>query len=427
MFPSLLRFLFRSVCRFLRPLVMVSIPALAGAATAAPDAVERGRYLVTAGNCASCHTAVAGAFMAGGVAFETPFGTLYSTNITPDPATGIGSWSEADFRAAMRHGVRPDGEHLYPAFPYTAYTRLTDDDLAAIWAYLRAVPPVASAPPQNALAFPFDQRPLLAAWKLLYHEPGPLEPDPGRSDAWNRGAYLVEALGHCSACHSPRNRLGAEQAELRHAGGEYLDRVPGGDFRPWYAPNLTAHPRGLALWDHADLVDYLATGRNAFLEAFGPMNEVIMNSTRYLDAADIDAMATYLKALPEAGGGAAAEAPGEELMGRGRSLYNLHCGTCHLPSGEGDPEMAPRLNRGSLVVQAENPASLINVVLYGPEVAGADPARQWLKPMKAYRYLLDDEEVAAVATYIRNAWDNTAGVVSPARVERQRLVSAGGR
>jgi mono/diheme cytochrome c family protein len=365
--------------------------------------------------------------MAGGVAFETPFGTLYSTNITPDPVTGIGGWSEADFGAAMRHGVRPDGEHLYPAFPYTAYTRLTDEDLAAIWAYLRTVPPVQSAPPANALAFPFDQRPLLAAWKLLYHEPGPFEPDPGRSDAWNRGAYLVEALGHCSACHSPRNRLGAEQAELRHAGGEYLDRVPGGDFRPWFAPNLTAHSRGLALWRHEDLVAYLATGRNAFLEAFGPMNEVIMNSTRYLDPADIDAMATYLKALPAAGVADAAEAPGEELMGRGRSLYNLHCGTCHLPTGEGDPEMAPRLNRGSLVVQARNPASLINAILYGPEVAGADPARQWLKPMKAYRYLLDDAEVAAVATYIRNAWDNAAGVVAPEQVERQRAAGAGGR
>ena len=365
--------------------------------------------------------------MAGGVAFATPFGTLYSTNITPDPETGIGSWSEADFRAAMRHGVRPDGEHLYPAFPYTAYTRLTDEDLAAIWAYLRAVPPVQSTPPANGLAFPFDQRPLLAAWKLLYHEAGPFEPDPARSDAWNRGAYLVEALGHCSACHSPRNRLGAEQAALRHAGGEYLDRVPGGDFRPWFAPNLTAHPQGLALWRHEDLAAYLATGRNAFLEAFGPMNEVIMNSTRYLDSADIDAMATYLKALPATGGGSTPEAPGEELMGRGRSLYNLHCGTCHLPTGEGDPEMAPRLNRGSLVVQARNPASLINAILYGPEVAGADPARQWLKPMKAYRYLLDDTEVAAVATYIRNAWDNAAGVVAPAQVVRQRAARAGGQ
>ncbi|KGE05007.1 c-type cytochrome [Pseudohaliea rubra] len=412
-----------SHCCFRLFLLPVFFLFAAGASATAGDdkPVDRGRYLVTAGNCASCHTAAGGAFMAGGVAFETPFGTLYSTNITPDPTTGIGNWNEDDFRAAMRHGVRPDGEHLYPAFPYTAYTRLTDDDLAAVWAYLREVPPVQSLPPENGLVFPFDQRPLLAAWKLLYLESGPYEPVPTRSAAWNRGAYLVEALGHCSACHSPRNRLGAEQAELRHAGGEYLDRIPGGGFRPWFAPNLTAHPRGLALWRHEDLTAYLATGRNDFLEAFGPMNEVIMNSTRYLNPADIDAMATYLKALPAAGSASVTtEPPGEELLGRGRSLYNLHCGTCHLPSGEGDPEMAPRLNRGSLVVQAENPASLVNVILYGPEIAGADPERQWFKPMEAYRYLLDDAEVAAVATYIRNAWDNAAGTVAPAQVARQR-------
>lgn len=383
------------------------------------ELVARGEYLVTAGNCASCHTTQDGAFMSGGLPFRTPFGTIYSTNITPDPLTGIGNWSEVDFLNSLRHGVRPDGDHLYPAFPYTAYTKASDDDILAMFAYLKSIKPVRITPPQNDLVFPFNYRPLMAFWKLLYFQPGVYEVREDQSEQWNRGAYLVEALAHCSACHSPRNSLGAERAAAHMGGGEFLDLVARQHYRPWSAPNLTATERGLALWSEQDLADYLKTARNDMLESFGPMNEVIINSTRYLEAQDIGAMVTYLKNLP-AVPEREATTPGPAVMGRGRTIYNLHCGTCHLPTGEGDPDMAPRLDRGSLVVQDENPASLINAILYGPHLPSPPLQPKWREPMEDFQYLLDDEEVAAAATFIRHSWGNASGMVTADQVARQR-------
>jgi mono/diheme cytochrome c family protein len=386
----------------------------------ADDPVSRGGYLARAANCGACHTVPGGANLAGGLPFATPFGELYSTNITPDPETGIGRWSEEDFVRSMREGLRPNGDHLYPAFPYTAFSRIRDDDLKALYAYLRSVPPVRQANRENALAFPFSWRPLMAVWKLLFFSPGEFRPDPALDERENRGAYLVEAFGHCSACHSPRNLLGAEKSDVAMSGGEYLDRVTDTDYRPWSAPNLTGAERGLASWTEQELADYLGTARNVFLESFGPMNEVIMHSTRHLSRADVEAMAGYLKTLP-----AIEETPGEapdaQVMGRGRTVYNLHCGTCHLPTGEGDPEMAPRLNRGSLVVQSANPASMINAILYAPKAPQPALPPRWREPMDEFQYLLDDEEVAAVATFIRNSWNNRAGVVTPEQVARQRV------
>ncbi len=383
------------------------------------ELVARGEYLVTAGNCASCHTTQDGAFMSGGLPFRTPFGTIYSTNITPDPLTGIGNWSEVDFLNSLRHGVRPDGDHLYPAFPYTAYTKASDDDILAMFAYLKSIKPVRITPPQNDLVFPFNYRPLMALWKLLYFQPGVYEVREDQSEQWNRGAYLVEALAHCSACHSPRNSLGAERAAAHMGGGEFLDLVARQHYRPWSAPNLTATERGLALWSEQDLADYLKTARNDMLESFGPMNEVIINSTRYLEAQDIGAMVTYLKNLP-AVPEREATTPGPAIMGRGRTIYNLHCGTCHLPTGEGDPDMAPRLDRGSLVVQDENPASMINAILYGPHLPSPPLQPKWREPMEDFQYLLDDEEVAAAATFIRHSWGNASGMVTADQVARQR-------
>ena len=357
--------------------------------------------------------------MAGGLAFETPFGTLYSTNITSDADTGIGNWSDWDFLNAMRHGVRPNNEHLYPAFPYTAFTKISNEDIAAIYAYLQRIPPVDQAAPVNELSFPFNIRPLMAFWKAIYFEQGVFKPNEEQSDEWNRGAYLVEGLAHCSVCHTPRNGLGAEQKKLRMSGGEYLDRIRTGAHRPWAAPNLTSTERGLGLWTQQEIEDYLKTARNEFLESFGPMNEVIMNSTRFLSDSDVNAMAFYLKSLP-AVDEPIAKKPDSQLMGRGRTIYNLHCGTCHLPTGEGDPEIAPRLNAGSLVVQSSNPASMINAILYGPETPGHPLSQKWGEPMDEFQYLLDDEEIAAVASYIRNSWDNSAGVVTAGQVARQR-------
>src|SRR5688500_8634145 len=210
--------------------------------------VERGRYLARAGNCVSCHTAHGGPAFAGGLAFQTPFGKLYSTNITPDPETGIGKWTVEQFGRALREGVRPDGQHLYPAFPYTAYSKIGDDDVLALYAYLKIVKPVKSTPPANEMSFPFDRRWTLGVWKALFFDADRFQPTPSQSAEWNRGAYLVEGLAHCSACHSPRNFLGAERSSAAMSGGEYFDRVASGEMRAWAAPNLTNGSDGLAAW-----------------------------------------------------------------------------------------------------------------------------------------------------------------------------------
>jgi mono/diheme cytochrome c family protein len=381
--------------------------------------IERGRYLALAGNCASCHTAAGGEFMAGGLAFETPFGTIYSTNITPDSATGIGDWTGGQFLTSMRRGVRPDGQHLYPVFPYTAFTKMTDDDIVDLYAYLQSIPAVSQVAPTNEIAFPFNQRSLMSVWKAMYFEEGPFESSESQSPEWNRGAYVVEALAHCGACHSPRNVLGAEISGKAMAGGEYLDKVPGGAMRTWAAPNLTSAPTGLDLWPREEVAAYLKNGINTFVGTFGPMNEVIINSTRHLSDDDIDAMAVYLKSLP-AHESKAGTAPDDSLLGMGRTVYNLHCGTCHLPSGLGSEESAPQLAGGSLVVQASNPASLINVILYSPELPDPPLPTKRRKPMEEFQYLLTDAEIAAVASYVRSNWGNTGGVVTADQVARQR-------
>lgn len=383
------------------------------------ELISRGEYLVVAANCASCHTTASGEFMAGGVAFETSFGTIYSTNITPDSETGIGDWSDLDFLHSMRYGVRPNGEHLYPVFPYPAFTKVSNFDMAAMSAYLKTIPAVNYTPPENDLSFPYSQRSLMVIWKYLFLDPGEYEPDSEKSEQWNRGAYLVSALAHCSACHSPRNFLGAEQDQMLLSGGAYLDRVRTGEYKNWVAPNLTSSTRGLGLWTRQHIVDYLKTARNEFLESFGPMNEVIMNSTRFLTESDINSMAIYLKDLAAIEEESAIK-PSSEILGSGRTIYNIHCGTCHLPTGDGDPEMAPKLNGGSLVVQADDPASMINVILYGPELPGSPLTPRWLDSMGEFQYVLNDEEIAAVATYVRNSWSNAAGVVTPEQVAVQR-------
>jgi mono/diheme cytochrome c family protein len=381
--------------------------------------IERGRYLAVAGNCASCHTAPGGEFMAGGLAFETPFGTIYSTNITPDPETGIGDWTGGQFLNSMRYGVRPDGEHLYPVFPYTAFTKVTDEDVVAIFAYLKSVPAVRQQAPENKLSFPFNMRSLMSVWKAMFFNVGTFAANDSESAEWNRGAYIVEALAHCGACHSPRNYLGAEDADRAMSGGVYADKVPNGTIRPWSAPNLTSAPNGLGLWPHEEVAAYLKNGINSYVETFGPMNEVIINSTRHLSDADVDAMAVYLKSLPaiETTGGPPAR---DNVLGMGRTMYNLHCGTCHLPTGLGGEESAPRLGGGSLVVQASNPASLINVILDGPALPDPPLPTKRRKPMESFRYILDDEEIAALASFLRSSWGNTGGEVTAEQVAAQR-------
>jgi mono/diheme cytochrome c family protein len=381
--------------------------------------VDRGRYLARAGNCVSCHTSADGQAFAGGLAFESPFGKLYSSNITPDPETGIGQWSLEEFGRALREGVQPDGDHPYPAFPYTAYTKISDADVLALYAYLKVIKPVKLTPPANEMRFPFNQRWTLGIWKALFFDAERFEPDPSQSAEWNRGAYLVEGFAHCSACHSPRNFLGAERSSAAMSGGEYFDRVASGEIRTWAAPNLTNVSNGLAAWSVEDVVAYFKTGRTSFTETHGPMNEVILNSTRHLSEPDVTAMAVYLKSLP-GNPGDIGEPASAEVLKEGATLYDLHCGTCHQPTGLGGPsEDAGARLVGSPIVQASNPASLINVILHGPQLAKLSGAKRW-KDMPAFYEKLADDEVAAIASYIRNAWGNVGGAVTEAQVVKQR-------
>jgi len=379
---------------------------------------ERGEYLARAGNCGSCHTAPGGAAMAGGVAFETPFGKIYSTNITPDPQFGIGNWSEAQFAQALRKGVRPDGTHLYPVFPYTAYTKVTDEDASALFAYLKSVPASSEATPKNEMSFPFNQRWLMGLWKALFFEEGPYQPVAAQSKEWNRGAYLVEGLGHCSACHSPRNFLGAERSSAAMTGGTYLDRVPSGAIRPWSAPNLTSAASGLGEWSVEDIAAYLKQGRNAHVSVSGPMNEVILNSTQHLSDEDVRAMSVYLKSLPAHEGQNSSPAS-DEVMAEGSLVYDVHCGTCHLPTGAGSEDTGTALARFSPIVQANDPASLINIILYGPPLPEPNLPAKWQK-MEPFAEKLTDEEVAQLASFVRGSWGNKAGAVTAEQVAKQR-------
>jgi mono/diheme cytochrome c family protein len=400
---------------------LLALPLLAPPAAVADAAqVARGQYLATAGNCASCHTREGGAPLAGGVAFHTEFGTIYSTNITPDRGVGIGAWTEAQFVRAMREGVAADGTHLYPAFPYTAFTKVSDADLAALWAWLKTVAPSSQAETANELRFPYNQRALLGLWKMLYFEPARFAPQAGKSAEWNRGAYLVEGLGHCGACHTPRNFLGAEIAEQALAGGSYLDRIPTGEIRPWSAVNLTSAQSGLKSWSVADLAEYLTSGHGPKGASTGPMNEVIGNSTRQLSPADVRAMSVYIKSLPPIEL-SATHALDADARSDGETLYTIHCGTCHLPTGLGSTpgsELGPPL-AGNPIVQAADPSTLINVILYTSSVLTPMPPKAWMN-MEGLGDKLDDDEVAAIATYLRTSWGNRGGPVTTEDVARQR-------
>ena len=380
----------------------------------------RGAYLATAANCVSCHTAQGGESFAGGLGFETPFGVVHSTNITPDQETGIGRWTYADFERSMRRGIGDGGEHLYPVFPYTHFAQITDEDMRALFAYMQTIPAVRREALVNEMNFPFGMRWLLGGWKLLFLAQGTFEPVAGQTDVWNQGAYLTEALAHCSACHSPRNAFGALRQSDAYAGGVYIDRVPSSDHRTWSAPNLTSASAGLQLWSEDDLVAYLKQGKNSHSAVFGPMNEVVGNSTSQLEDTDLHAMATYLKGLPAVSTRAEALAAiSSDKLGRGQTIYNIHCGTCHQPTGLGAPETGARL-AGSPVVQADDPASLLNVIIYGPELPQPwPPIGDWTQ-MPSFNDKLKDDEIAALATYLRREWGHRASDVTVDEVAAQR-------
>ena len=408
--------------RFPWPLALLLTLNVAGADEAL---IERGKYLATAANCLTCHTRDGGEDYAGGLAFTTDYGTIYSTNITPDPETGIGGYSEDDFEQAMRSGVRRDGKHLYPAFPYTAFTGMSDEDVSALYAFIMSLTPVKATTPENDLGFPYSQRWALGMWKWRSFDEGRFEPDPEKSAEWNRGAYLVEAVAHCGACHTPRKSLGAEDKDLAYTGGMYKDRVSRRDGRliNWSAPNITPADSGLKHWTEDDLSDYLKFGYSSRAGVFGPMNKVIMNSTRHLEEADTRAMATYLLDLPALERGDSSTADAETLR-VGELQYDIHCGTCHLPTGLGSRDTGPPL-LGSPVTLAPEPEALINVTLYGAEYPATPPSEHWQEnrfwdEMEGFGPKLSDENAAALLTYIRSAWGNDASAITPEQVAAQR-------
>jgi nicotinate dehydrogenase subunit B len=361
--------------------------------------IERGRLLAAAGDCGVCHTAPGGVVNAGGRAIATPFGTIYAPNLTPDVATGIGAYSYAAFERAMRHGIGRDGRNLYPAFPYTSYTRMTDEDLLALYAYLMAQKPVAARSPETQLAFPFNLRPLLAGWNLLFHRPGAVAPDPARSAAWNRGEYLVNAVGHCGACHTPRNALGAER-RAAYLGGAVVEG--------WQAPALGAASPAPVAWTEKALFDYLRTGHSPWHGvAAGPMGPVVAELASLPDA-DIAAMAHYLATryppppdMPETAQAAALEAVAwHELRAdpsEGARLFQGACGACHHP-GDGPTVLGVNvklsLNSG---IHADRPDNLIHVILDGIAV----PAHPDLGHMPGFRDSLGDGQIAELVRFLR--------------------------
>lgn len=410
--------MFKSVARawmFLTALTAHAAVAQEGV-TESDAQFERGRYLVSAGSCRACHTKPGGAPFAGGVAFVTDFGTVYSTNITSHES-GIGGWTEEDFIRAMREGVSADGTHLYPVFPYPSFARVKEEDLQAIWTFISRIPPVQSPAPENDLEFPYKYRTLLGLWKWRHLDDAPFAPDNAKSDAFNRGAYLVQGLAHCGSCHSPRTMLGAEDADLALSGGAYNDNVEPGKLRRWSAVNLTPAPDGLGAWSKDDISQYLKTGHSNAAGTFGPMNKVIVGNSSQLSQSDVDAIATYLSEIapiPRA----KKHKMGADDLREAELIYTIHCGTCHLPTGLGDPSVGPML-AGSAVVQAEDPASLINVIIYGAEVPTPAPSHAW-ESMEAFGNKLDDREIALLSTYLRSSWGNAGGRVTESEVEEQR-------
>ncbi|MCS0660177.1 cytochrome c [Massilia terrae] len=382
---------------------------------ATPANIERGAYLARAGDCMACHTVRGGAPFAGGRTLDTPFGRVVSPNITPDAATGIGNWSADDFWNALHNGKAPGGRLLYPAFPYPNYTKVTRPDSDALYAYLRNIAPQRQPSQPHGLRFPYNQQVALAAWRLLYFKPGVHEPDPKKPAEWNRGAYLVEGLGHCSACHSSRNSLGASEAGLS---GGLIPQIG------WYAPSLTAdNEAGLGSWDRTHIVQLLRTGVAPRATVFGPMAEVVSRSLQHLSEPDLDAMALYLQSLP-ATPAAPQELPPppqlEPVLRQGEALYKEHCADCHGAGGQGKGGVYPPL-AGNRALTMREPVNAIRIVLNGgfaPGTAG-NPRPFGMPP---YGPVLSDGEVAAVVTFLRASWGNRAAPVTSAEVNRYRTV-----
>ncbi|HTH11147.1 MAG TPA: cytochrome c [Acidovorax sp.] len=378
-----------------------------------PELVQRGEYLARVGNCMACHTTQGGASYAGGRGIETPFGVVYSSNLTPDKARGIGAWTSAEFWRALHHGRSKDGRLLYPAFPYPNYTQVTRADSDAIFAYLQSLPAVAEPNRPHALRFPYSTQAALGVWRALFFSPSEPLAEPTQTAEYNRGAYLVNGLGHCTACHTPRNALGATTEARAFSGG----LIP---VQNWYAPALNAaHEAGVKEWRTEDVAALLQTGVAPQGSVLGPMAEVVFRSTQYLSDADARAMAVYLQGLPQQPPAERAPPPAPPAaMARGAKVYEQHCAACHGDQGQGEPGAFPALAANRAVTLAD-PTNLVRVVLQGgylPATAG-NPRPHGMPP---FQQVLSDEDIAAVTTFVRNQWGNQAPGVGTIEVYRAR-------
>jgi len=369
---------------------------------------QRGAYLARAGNCEGCHTAPGGVAYAGGRGVPTPFGTVYASNLTPDAVHGLGGWSAEQFWRALHNGRSRDGRLLYPAFPYPNFTRITRADSDALFAYLGSLPAIAQANRAHELRFPFNLQVTLALWRALYFRPAQTPHDATRSEQWNRGAYLVEALGHCNACHASRNALGASASTLDLAGG----LIP---VQNWYAPSLTSLDEA-GVSDADSAIRLLRDGVCADAAVSGPMSEVVAGSTQYLLPDDLQSMAVYLQTL--AVGSPKRAQPAREAASTlaGSKLYEDHCAGCHGIDGEGVRGVYPPL-AGSRTVTLQTPANLVHVVHEGgfPPVTAGNPRPFGMPP---FATVLNDDDVAQVLTWIRQNWGNRASAVTALDVRR---------
>ena len=391
-------------------LLCTAFACVEGRAQPSADDVARGKALTTAGDCASCHTADPAKPFAGGKRIDTPFGGIYSPNLTPDRETGLGGWSDDQFYRALRFGVAPDGSRYYPAFPYPNFTRLTRQDILAIRAYLATLTPVRNTPPPPLeLRWPFKYRVVMRGWNWLFFKPGILMPDQQKSTEWNRGRYLVEGVAHCGACHTPKNIFGADKRGQMFGGGPVAGM---------FAPRLDGAARsGLKSWSAEDIAEYLQSGRNGRSHAGELMSEVVVNSTSKMSDADIRAIAVYLKELPAGAPEPAVTPPPPAQMAEGERLYKGACIACHEADGSGAPRIYPPLP-GNANLQSADPASTLRVILDGAQTV-TTPRAPNTGSMPAYA-AMSDQQIAAVATFIRNAWGNAAPAVTAAHVAKAR-------
>jgi mono/diheme cytochrome c family protein len=386
--------------------------------------VGGGDYGARTADCVACHSIPGGMAFAGGLKMGTPIGAIYSTNITPDPETGIGRYSLADFDRALRQGIAKDGHRLYPAMPYPSYAKLSDADVAALYGFfMKEVPPVRQAnrktdiPPVLGIRWP------LALWNLAFAPRSSFVAKPGHDAAWNRGAYLVQGPAHCGACHTPRG-LGQQEKALDESSPKYL---AGAELDGWYAPSLRGEIRtGLGAWSDKDIVDFLKHGHNRVSSPFGSMIDVVNNSTSFFSDSDIQAVASYLKSLPATATQpplAYDNATTTSLLSRpsaqpGGAVYAGYCASCHGFDGKGFTAYMPGL-AGNPVVLHDNPSSLINLMLNASiplVVAGAPDAYR----MPQFRQQLSDEDIADVLSFIRKGWGNQAPSVTAAQVAKLR-------